>query len=151
MRLSDFRTTLLNHLATTPATGDPSGSWEHSGFVYDVFPIAAPREGIHLRYSIGILDTEPATPRRQRPTEGMPANTRIGVRWAYRIRKDEQSDDYQDALIAEQVLLSHLLLVSRTDGVGSLYVERIFRITIDDGVTFFGEVTLRALHLYDLL
>lgn len=101
---------------------------------------------MHRSVSVEIAETAPH-PRegRQRVADGMLVQHVVLVRWAYRIRGDAVSSDYDAALDAEQQLVRALVAIS----VEHVLVARLQRRLVAEG-WLLGTVTLSVTGRYPL-
>lgn len=93
---------------TTRVLAALGSTWRESLTVYDLYPSYDTRQIEHLSLTVGVLSTDVQQPSRQVASVGMPAITRIGLRWSYRLRTDGMSSDYDAALVAEQLVAKAL-------------------------------------------
>lgn len=112
----EARVRILAHLAVRLE------QWREATTPYDLFPMYDSRQIEHLTYALGMLSTDVQSSR-QSPTTGLPAITRIGLRWAYRLRADAMSLDYGLALGEEQRVLEALATIATESGDPQLRVR----------------------------
>lgn len=101
---------------------------------------------MHQAYSVGVPATE-VHPRdgRQRVSEGLLVTSTVEVTWAYRLRGDAQSDDYDAAADAEQELVGAVKAISDQHVTAVRFVRR----AAPEGWVL-GTATFTVLHRYAL-
>lgn len=119
--------------------------YTESRFVFAQFG----RDASHLQpkaFAVFASET-PAAPgdRRQRPGEGMLAETTVLVKVAHPIRGDAAVADTDTATDGEQLIIKAVKAATRTGGL-TVVVNRIRREYAHDGAYLVSEIELRALH-----
>lgn len=130
-------------LAITDALG--GDGWRESRWAYDLFPGPDPRDTLHLGFAVGCPSSTPHPRSRQRP-QLIVTTTRVGIRFAFRMRGDSQVDDYDDALVAEGQLMSAVTDAPNVQLWSPRWVGTPIRRVVGDGTVFYGEVQYDVLH-----
>jgi hypothetical protein len=101
---------------------------------------------VHHTFSVAPVTTAPLdADRRQRVAAGVEAVTPFTVRFAHRLRGDNQVVDFDAALAAEHAVVKAVLSISRID-LHVLFDAVEQRAVSDAGDLFLGAVRFTALH-----
>lgn len=129
-------------------TADMTG-WRASKFAIDLFGRSS-RQTKHKSFAIGVGGSEPSPLlQRQRLADGVRVDTSLMVRFAYRVRVDNQLTDYDSALDGEQSIIQAVLATSRTDlhiELGNIATRQVVQEPGTSVAYFLGEVVFRASH-----
>jgi hypothetical protein len=114
----------------------------------DAFPRAAGSVQ-HLEFAVALPETEVIEPRRRMSTVGSStggagslSDTRIQVRWAWRLRVDSVQSDIDAAIASERAVWDQLARMDRS-GIGPLIARRVQRqAALADGGAEFQITTL---------
>lgn len=122
--------------------------WRQSRFVAELFA-ADPRAEQHQTFAIGLPtgtpDSDVESSRTRRGPLGALTKMRVLVRWAYRLRADNQVEDYQSALDAETALRVKVLGIPRADGVHLAWSDSSRRV-VPGGDLLIGDLLFDATH-----
>ena len=134
-------------LVASAGTVNVDGPWRLSRWPAGLFG-REPQPELHRSYAVELVESMVSgTGQQQRAREGVVCTTPARVRWAYRLRGDNASTDYTDALTAEQQLVSALVGTRRDEFAAVL--DRASRDTTQEGYLL-GEVLLTIHHTYPL-
>ena len=119
--------------------------WTESRFAPPIFGRDS-AQLVHHAFTVDPATTSPLdADRRQRVADGVEAVTGLTVRFAHRLRGDNQVADFDAALAAEHTVIKTALAISRSDlHIIFAAVER--RAVSDAGDLFLGAVRFTALH-----
>jgi len=131
--------------------------WRESRIPYDLFPSYDSRTIEHKALCVGILSTD-FLPSRQSSATGIPATTRLGLRWAWRLRVDGLSDDYTAALVGEQTVCKALAGLEAAAGNPGLRLHlisasrRVVAATESSAAAalFVGDIQCEIVHHYPI-
>jgi len=117
--------------------------WRHSRFVPDLF--GQDTDQINPRvFAVQVGSTDPVGDR-QRIQVGTVVRTQLIVRFAWRLRADNQLTDYDTALDAEEDVIAAVMSTDNTN----LHIELDTipqRTVFDDGSLFLGEIQFLTQH-----
>lgn len=119
--------------------------WVNSRFAPDLF--GRDTDGLsHHAFSVGCPDSSVnSRDGKQGLSDGFLASTTVEVRWAHRLHGDAQSDDYDNALDAEEQLVQAVVGISSEH----VLVTRLARKAVAEG-WILGTATFSAVHRYPL-
>jgi len=128
---------------------EAESGWTESRFAPPLFGLDVDQL-LHHSFSVAARSSEPlAADRRQRLSRGVDTETTLVVRFAHRLRGDNQVADYDAALGAEHTIIKTVMGVSRAN-LHVLFAAVDDRGVSDNGEQFLGAVRFTAIHLLAL-
>lgn len=140
---SAIRQLVQNGILERLGAEDPP--WQVSLSTWDNFPGADPDQLEALSFAVGLPSSSVANDGRQRGQ--IATSTIVGVRFASKIRADNQVADYDRALDREVRLVSTVRLI--VGGTRAALVS-IDRSVVGDGTVFVGDLRFAVFHGYPL-
>lgn len=99
-------------VAAAIASALSASGWRESTGPYDQFGVTDGEGRFDKSYAVGVPSTRPLGDR-QRRSLGVLVETRVGVRWAYKLGAKRQVTDYDEALAADASIRSAIAAIGQ--------------------------------------
>jgi len=122
-------------------------SFNESRWSVDLFGSDA-QHVLHQSFAVGLGSSSVLQAARNRRHGGALASTQIVVRFAHRVRADNQVSDYDSALGSELSIIAAVLSTSLVDIVGLEFKSVQSRTVVPSGDWFLGSVLFDVQHIF---
>ena len=133
----------VRQFVTAALTAGLGSTWREASVVYEQFGTGDGDGRLHKGWVVGVPESR-ALQDRQVPAVGVLSETVLGIRWAFNIAAQRQLASFDEALDAEQEIVTILTANRQAPDLHLVHVSSAT--PVDDQGWLFGQLVYKALH-----